>query len=291
VTTPSRPVCVAVVGHVEWVIFARVQRVPLAGEILHPEETWEEPAGGGAVAAVQLAKLAGEATLFTSLGDDELGHRAHRELQDHGVRVEADFRDVRQRRAFTFIDENGERTITTLGERHGPRRSDPLPWEELAATDAVYFTAGDDGALEAARQAGVVVATARELRSLARARVAVDALVGSRRDPWEEYTRGDLKPPPRFAVRTAGADGGSYETADGRRGTFAAAPLPGPRVDAYGCGDSFAAGLTFGLGAGLDLDEALAMGARCGAACLTGRGPYRGQLRLAAERPRTTGSL
>jgi ribokinase len=289
-TTPSRPVRVAVVGHVEWVIFARVQRVPRAGEILHPEEIWEEPAGGGAVAAVQLAKLAGEATLFTSLGDDDLGHRTLQELRDHGVRVEANFRHVRQRRAFTFIDQNGERTITTLGERHAPRRTDPLPWEELASTDAVYFTAGDDGALEATRQASVVVATARVLRSLARARVAVDALVGSRRDRWEEYRRGDLNPPPRVAVLTAGADGGSYETADGRRGTFAAAPLPGPRVDAYGCGDSFAAGLTFGLGGGLGLDEALALGARCGAGCLTGRGPYEGQLRLAPEGPSTNRS-
>ncbi|MGB2711191.1 MAG: PfkB family carbohydrate kinase, partial [Conexibacter sp.] len=57
-----------------------------------------------------------------------------------------------------------------------------------------------------------------------------------------------------------------------------AAPLPGPPVDAYGCGDSFAAGLTYGLAAGIELDAALALGARCGAHCLTGRGPYAGQL-------------
>jgi ribokinase len=50
-------------------------------------------------------------------------------------------------------------------------------------------------------------------------------------------------------------------------------------VDSYGCGDSFAAGLTVGLARGLELDEALAVGARCGAACLTGRGGLRAQLR------------
>ena len=55
-----------------------------------------------------------------------------------------------------------------------------------------------------------------------------------------------------------------------------AAPLPGPVRDAYGCGDSFAAGLTYGLGAGLAMPDALELGARCGAACLTGRGPYAG---------------
>jgi ribokinase len=50
----------------------------------------------------------------------------------------------------------------------------------------------------------------------------------------------------------------------------------------YGCGDSFAAGVTYGLGAGLPIGEALELGARCGAACATGRGPYAGQLRSAS---------
>ncbi len=48
----------AVVGHVEWVQFARVPHVPPAGEVVHASEPFEEPAGGGAVAAVQLARLA-----------------------------------------------------------------------------------------------------------------------------------------------------------------------------------------------------------------------------------------
>ena len=54
--------------------------------------------------------------------------------------------------------------------------------------------------------------------------------------------------------------------------------MPGPVSDAYGCGDSFAAGLTFGLGEGRPLAGALVLAARCGAACLTGRGPFAGQL-------------
>src|SRR5829696_3872268 len=53
---------VAVVGHVEWVEFAIVPRLPHPGEILHVQEFWDEAAGGGAVAAVQMAKLAGRAT-------------------------------------------------------------------------------------------------------------------------------------------------------------------------------------------------------------------------------------
>jgi len=84
---------VAVVGHVEWIEFARVRRVPEPGAIVHASETWEEPGGGGAVAAVQLAKLAGGAVFFTALGNDALGHRAFAELTALGLRVEAAWRD------------------------------------------------------------------------------------------------------------------------------------------------------------------------------------------------------
>jgi ribokinase len=63
-----------------------------------------------------------------------------------------------------------------------------------------------------------------------------------------------------------------------RAGTWRATAPPGPVVDAYGCGDSFAAALAYGLGAGMLLDAAIALAARCGAACLTGRGPYEAQL-------------
>jgi ribokinase len=270
---------VAVVGHVEWIEFARVERMPRAGEIVHAREAWEEPAGGGAVAAVQLAKLAGGATLYTALGDDELGRRAHRELEALGLRVKATFRPEPQRRAFVHLDGRGERTITVIGERLGPRGADPLPWEELAETDAVYFTAGDVAALRGARTARTLVSTPRGLGTLAEAGVELDALVASGSDAGERYEPGQLAPPPRAVVRTAGAAGGEWEVAT-ERGRWAATPLPGPVADAYGCGDSFAAGLTYGLGAGLDLSAALDLAARCGAACLTGRGPYAGQLGL-----------
>src|SRR6266498_2872769 len=144
------PMRVAVVGHVEWVEFARVERLPAPGEIVHALESWEEPAGGGAVAAVQLARLAGECLFITALGDDDLGHRAKRELESLGVRVEAAWREEPQRRAFVHVDSAAERTITVIGERVGPRADDALPWGELEGADAVYFTAGDAAAVRKA---------------------------------------------------------------------------------------------------------------------------------------------
>jgi ribokinase len=271
---------VAAVGHVEWVEFAVVERVPLPGEIIAARRVFSEAAGGAAVAAVQLAKLAGGQSLFfTSLGDDELGHRSKRRLEELGVTVHVAWRDDQPtRRGFTYVDDDGERTITTIGDRLQPHGDDPLPWDELENVDAVYFTAGDAEAVRASRAARALVATARVMPVLREAGVALDAVVGSGADAKERYVDGMLDPPPRYVVRTAGARGGEWAGQEGRTGKWQGAELPGPRADAYGCGDSFAAGLTYGLGDGRDIDAALALGARCGAYCFTGHGPYERQL-------------
>jgi ribokinase len=50
-------------------------------------------------------------------------------------------------------------------------------------------------------------------------------------------------------------------------------------VDAYGCGDSFAAALMFALAEGKGAVDAVSFAARCGAACLTGEA-LTGQLRF-----------
>ena len=266
----------AVVGHVEWVEFLRVPHLPAGGEIVHAADWWAEPAGGGAVAAVQLAKLAGRADFFTALGDDELGRRASEQLAALGLRLHVAWRDEPQRRAVTFVDGRGERTITVVGDRLVPHGTDPLPWDELATMDGVYFTGGDVGALRAARTARVLTATPRTMDTLRAAHVELDALVGSGRDEGETYRPGDLDPPPKLRVATLGPDGGVLEPG----GPFPAVPLHGPVVDTYGAGDSFAAGLTYALAAGMDARDAAALAARCGAASLTGRGAFAGQLEL-----------
>jgi ribokinase len=269
---------VAVVGHVEYVEFARVKRVPRPGEIVHAEETWSEAAGGGGVAAVQLAKLAGHSLFYTALGDEELGQRAKTELEEHQIQVHCEFKDKPQRRAFTFLDDRGERTITTIHERYGPSGDDDIGWDELEGADAVYFVSGDAAALRRARRANVLVATARSLATLKEASVPLDALVHSNKDQGERYSAGQLAPEPKLVIGTAGSEGGTWTAAEGRTGSFSAAPLPGPMADAYGAGDSFAAGLTFALGEGLEIERALELASRCGAAATTGRGAFAGQL-------------
>jgi ribokinase len=265
---PTEDVRCAVVGHVEWVEFARVESVPQPGEIIQAKQTWTQAAGGGAVAALRLQSLCGDVTFFTALGDDELGHRAEQELHAAGIRMETVYRGEPQRRAFVFLDDDGERTITTINAKLVPHAADPLPWDELDGIDGVYFTGGDPDALKEARRARALVATARELPTLKDARVKLDAVVHSGIDAGEPYRPGDLEPPPRLVVTTEGASGGSYLAGE-REGRWAAAPLPGPLVDTYGAGDSFAAGLAYALGARLPTEEALAVAARVAAEAMT----------------------
>jgi ribokinase len=270
---------VAVIGHSEWVDFAVVERLPHPGEILHVPDFWAEAAGGGAVAAVQMAKLTGSALFVTALARDHLGAATEQQLAAQGVTVHAAERPGTQRRGFTYLTADGERTITVLGDRLVPHGDDPLPWDVLDGVDGVYFTGGDPAALRAARRARVIVATPRADRALREAGLAVDVLVHSGNDAGEELDPAELDPPPRTVVTTLGGKGGRWDGEAGT-GTWRAQPLPGPRVDEYGAGDSFAAGLTTGLAAGMPIGEAVELGSRCGAANMTGRGPYAGQLDL-----------
>ena len=249
----------AVVGHVEWIEFIRVEEVPAPGEIVHASEAWAEAAGGGAVAAVQLANLGCETSFFTALGDDELGRRARDELEATGLAAPRR-RGSRepQRRGVTYVDDAGERTITVIGEKHRPRGGDDtLPWEELQRSRLrLLHRRRRRGAVEGARtRASSSRRRASCRRSCARG-VELDALVGSATDAGERYEPGDLDPPPRLvrrdvrAARRLGAAGRAV-----RRGR----PAPGPIEDAYGAGDCFAAGLTFALGRGDEPRDALAL--------------------------------
>jgi ribokinase len=255
---------VAVVGHVEWVQFARVPALPPAGGVARASEAWEEPGGAGAVVAAQLARLNGRCELFTALGDDELGRRSARRLAELGVDVHVE-RFGATRQAVVHVDADGERTITVLGEKLRPHG--PLP---LDGYDAVFFVAGDVAALRSARAARFLAATARELATLREGGLELDLLVASASDPGERHA-GDVSA--RHVVVTAGADGC---VVDGL--PYPAAPLPGPVVDSYGAGDSFAAALCFALARGDSLDDALALAARAGAAVVTGRGPFAAQI-------------
>jgi len=248
----------AVVGHVEWTEFALVDRIPAAGTIAHASELWSGPGGGGSVVAAQVRRLAGACDFFTALGDDELGRASVARLEELGLTLHLEWFGF-TRRALVLVDDDGERTIITVGPKLRPR--DRL---ELGGYDLVFFVAGEPAVLRTARAARFVAATPRELPTLLEAGVRLDLLVGSANDPGERYD-GGLEV--GLVVKTEGARGG---TADGAR--FEATEPPGPIVDTYGAGDVFMAALTLELARGLARDEALALAARAAAAQLTRRG-------------------
>ena len=267
---------VAVIGHVEWIEFARVPRLPGRGEIVDATEWWEEAAGGAALAAMQARRLGAEVDFFTAVGDDERGRLALARFEELGLQVHA-VRSGEQRRGWVYLDPEGERTITILGERTVPSGDDPLPWDRLEQTDAVYFTGGDAGALRAARRARRLVATPRAGDAL-RAGVPLDVLVRSAHDPGEAHAGEDLDPAPERIVSTAGGEGGTWTGTDHTHGSWRTASPRGGRGDAYGAGDSFAGALAWALGDGRELEDALQVAARAGAAKLSGRAGYDGQL-------------
>jgi ribokinase len=256
----------AVVGHVEWVEFVEVDHVPTPGQIAHGSESWAEPAGGGAVAAAQMLKLAGACDFFTALGEDDLGRRSVERLARLGLTVHVQWGGS-TRRAIVHVDSNRERTITTVGPKLRPEG--PLP---LEGYDAIFFVAGDAAALRSARAARFLSATPRELETLREGAVHLDLLVGSGTDPGEAYGGG------LDTAVVVATEGSSGSVADGVR--YPSVPPPGPIEDTYGAGDSFAAALTFALARGDSLPDALELASLAGATVITGKGPYEVQLAL-----------
>ncbi|HWH14198.1 MAG TPA: PfkB family carbohydrate kinase, partial [Miltoncostaeaceae bacterium] len=268
---------VAVVGHVEWISHV-LGRMPAAGRISYLTAPIEEPGGGGAIAAAQIAKLGARCLFLTALGDDHWGHRARIELEGIGIEVRAALRAEGQTRALSAVGPSGDRAIAVVGTTIHPLAADDLGWDDLADVDAVYFTGRDAATLALARRAPRLVVHSRRREVLREAAQPVDVVVGSDDDPDESVDPDALPAPVGAAVWTRGADGGIVR-ADGGEDTWEAVPPPGVPVDSYGCGDSFAGGLTVGLARGDALMDAVRLGARCGAANITGRGGLQAQLR------------
>jgi ribokinase len=249
-----------------------VGHVPAVGEIVHSKTSWEEVAGDGAVAAMQLAKMADACLFFTAVGDDSVGEKSVAQLEQCGVEVYATkHKQAATREVYVYIDSNNERTITVSGSIKPTDDDESLPWHKLAEMDAVFFVSGDALALTAARKAKVLVSTARILPLLQSNKTQLDALVCSHKDKGEKYKVGDINPEPSLIVRTNGAFGGNTE--DGV--AYAAQKINEDEVyDTYGYGDSFGAGIAFALGSNLPISVALNVAASCGADAAKRRGAF-----------------
>ena len=167
---------------------------------------------------------------------------------------------------------DAERTILVVGARLQPRATDDLPWRLLADAEAAYYAGEDPAVLVRARAARHLVVSARRIDDIIRAGVRADVVVGSAHDPAEDPSALPADLMPDVVILTDGARGGRMIAGGRPSRDYAAITPPGPTIDTYGCGDSFAAGVTAGLAQGLAIDDAIVLGARVGALCATWRG-------------------
>ena len=268
----------AVVGHVEWIEFGRVDHVPAPGEIVHVSESWQEPGGGGAVAAVQLAKLAGGGTLYTALGDDEIGHRAKRELEELGLRrggglpARAAAARLRPRRRRRRAHDHGDRQPARAARRRpaalGASSTRPTPSTSRPATRAPCARPRGRHARVHRPRAGDAARAGRGARRAGRERARPGRALRARRA--RARRRATWCAPP-------GATAASTSAPTGERGRWDG--------DAAARADQRPLRLRRQLRRGADLRarrracrsrEALELGARCGAACATGAAPTPG---------------
>ena len=263
----------AVIGHIEWVTFLNVDQLPLAGEISHAKDCFEEAAGGAAVAAVQMSRLINAPVdLITSLGKDNYGEKCYERLTKLGLNLKVAWREKPTRKGISLISKDGERAITVIGERLQPIASDNLPWAEMKKYDGIFITATDKDGIKLAREARFVAATPRTGKATLRnSKVKLNALIGSGLDPGEKINYEELIPNPEIYIATEGKSGGTVYP---EKYKYKSIKPSSKEIDSYGCGDCFAGAVTTALSAKLNLDQAINIGAYCGAECSTHYGPY-----------------
>ena len=253
----------AVIGHVEWVEFARVPQH--AGGRLD-RSCRRDVVGAGrrrrrGRAPARAARRPVRASSRRS-ASDELGRAAERRLAELGIDVHVQW-GGQTRRAWIHVDGDGERTITVLGDKLLPHG--PLP---LDGYDLVFFVSGTAEVLRGRARRGSWRRRSRELPTLHEAGVPLDLLVGSVNDPGERYdglARGRDRGADRRRERRHGERRALRRGAGRARSSTPTAPATrSPRRSRSR------------LRAGTRSPEALELAARAGSAVLGGRGPVRG---------------
>ena len=263
----------AVIGHIEWINFIKVDQLPKPGLISHSKKFLECPAGGGTVIAKRLCELTdSEVHFFTALGDDFYGNQSLNILEEMGIILHVAWRDKPTRKGFSIIDSEGERSITIIGDRLAPKNIDNLDWSILNDMDGIFITATDKEILKKSRVAKTLCTTPRVgLNIINESGIFLDGLIGSNLDPGEVFSLNELRLKPRFAIKTEGENGGIVFPG----GRYKAIKNKNNKVDSYGCGDSFAAGILYGLSSKWDIEESLNLAKIMGRNCSEHFGPYK----------------
>ncbi len=263
----------AVVGHVEWMNFLKVDQLPKPGVISHSEKSIEYPAGGGSVIAKTLSDLTeNQVHFFTSLGNDYYGEQSFKILSNYGMKLHVAWRDKPTRKGFSLIDSNGERSITVIGERLAPTYKDKLDWNIFEKMDGIFITASDSETFKKARIAESLCTTPRVgLNTINKSNVFLDGLIGSNLDPGEVFSLSEISIKPKLIIKTEGEYGGIVYPG----GRYKALINTKPKIDSYGCGDAFAAGILYGLSSKWSIEKILSLAKLLGREASQCFGPYK----------------
>ena len=262
----------AVIGHIEWINFIQLDQLPRPGLICHSKNSIEYPAGGGSVIAKRLKELPNsEVHFFTALGKDFYGKQCLKILENMGIKLHVAWRDQPTRKGFSVIDSEGERSIIVVGDRLAPTHKDNLDWDILKDVDGIFITAADKELFKKSRIAKTVCSTPRVgLKIINESGIYLDGLIGSNLDPGEVFSLDELRLKPKFVIKTEGENGGIVYPG----GRYKASEKKENKVDSYGCGDSFAAGILYGLSSNWNIEESLNLAKILGRNCSEHFGPY-----------------
>jgi len=262
----------AVIGHVEWMNFLNVDQLPKPGVISHSKKSLEYPAGGGSIIAKTLSELTlNKIHFFTALGNDDYGDKCFKILSNMGINLHVAWRDKPTRKGFSLIDSQSDRAITVIGERLAPNSNDNLEWSILKNMDGIFITASDSEIFKMARSASILCTTPRVgLNTINKSNVLLDGLIGSNLDPGEFFSLSELAVKPKYIIKTEGENGGIIFPG----GRYKALKNQKPKVDSYGCGDSFAAAILYGMTSKWNIDKSLNLAKIIGRNTSEFFGPY-----------------
>jgi len=279
----ARVICA---GHVNWDVTLSVDRLPVAdGEATITDQS--HACGGSACnVATGLTALGDDATILGSVGDDENGHRAARNLESAGVDCDPlVVTDGETAVKYLVVDPDGE--VAVLGNEGGNEAFavDDLDDATLAAADHLHLTSQDPETAAAladrAHDRGLRVSfdpgRRIDARDFAAPLARADLVFVNEREAATaiEDHFGPADGLDKTVVLKHGAAGAEVLTPCGHYASHDGFPIEA--VDTTGAGDAFAAGfLSTWLdgGADPDFDRCLSVGNACGALAASERGPH-----------------
>lgn len=295
---------VVVVGSLNMDLVMRTPRVPVGGETLHGHEFSTLPGGKGANQAVACARLGAKVSMIGQVGNDGFGKTLRDGLAADGIDVSG----VRQTPAvgtgvaMILVEDIGQNRIVLAAGANGalsPADIDahaaliqgaamlvlqlevPMPVVQRAIEIAhaagvpVLLNPGPAAPLPASFWSQIDILVPNETEAALLSDVSVSDLPSAYAAARVFRQRGV-----KCVLITLGANGVAVVDDQGER------HLPAhvvKAVDTTAAGDTFIGGLTAGLVEGLSLDEAVALGQRASALCVTRHGaqpsiPYRREL-------------